>query len=74
MSDGPEGSKWMRVDRPAGTTFRDRAGHVRGAVAVNAEGHAEFRCQARSVSVWVEDERQLSRWAVAAWKSRLAAG
>ena len=45
----------MRVDRPAGTTFRDRTGHVADAVTVNAEGHAEFRCRERSVSVWVEE-------------------
>ena len=55
MSDGPVGTKWMRVDRPAGTTFRDRTGHVEGAVTVNSEGHAEFRCRERSVSVWVEE-------------------
>ncbi|QDU21854.1 alpha-amylase [Urbifossiella limnaea] len=55
LSDGPAGTKWMGTNRPEGTTFRDLTGHVADAVAVNADGFGEFRCDGGSVSVWVEE-------------------
>ena len=55
LSDGPGGSKVMDTRRPAGTRFHDRTGHVAGPVVVGDDGRAEFKCQTRSVSVWVQD-------------------
>jgi alpha-amylase len=53
MSNGSDGSKWMRVDR-RNVTFTDITGHISEAVVTNADGWGEFRCPGGKVSVWVE--------------------
>jgi alpha-amylase len=53
MSNGSEGFKWMRVDRPH-ATFTDITGHMAEPVITNADGWGEFRCPGSKVSVWVE--------------------
>ena len=53
MSNGLDGFKWMRVDRPQ-ATFNDVTGHMLEPVVTNAEGWGEFRCPGGKVSVWVE--------------------
>lgn len=54
LTDGATpATKWMNVYRP-GATFVDLLGHVPGRITANADGWAEFRCEWRSVSVWVE--------------------
>lgn len=55
LSDGPEGTKFMQTHRPPGTRFYDLTGHAEGAAVVGPDGRAEFRCRARSVSVWVQE-------------------
>jgi alpha-amylase len=52
LSDGPGGSKWMRVDRPH-QVFYDLTGHQSGTVTTNGDGWAEFYCGGGSVSLWV---------------------
>ena len=58
MSDGMEGTKWMEVRRH-NATFLDVTGNVGGTVVSNENGWAEFRCNGGSVSVWIQQERQL---------------
>jgi alpha-amylase len=53
MSNGSDGSKWMRVDRK-NATFTDITGHITETVITNADGWGEFRCPGGKVSVWVE--------------------
>jgi alpha-amylase len=53
MSNGSDGNKWMRVDRP-NATFSDITGHVKQLVMTNSDGWGEFRCPGGKVSVWVE--------------------
>jgi alpha-amylase len=53
MSNGSDGYKWMRVDRPT-ATFIDITGHVAEPILTNADGWGEFRCPGGKVSVWVE--------------------
>ena len=55
MSDGNAGQKWMEVGKPH-TVFRDLTGHIRQPISTNADGWAEWRCPAGSVSVWVEEQ------------------
>ena len=52
LSNGEAGTKRMKTDHPNGE-FVDLTGHVTESVVADSEGHAEFRCPARSVSVWV---------------------
>lgn len=51
MSNGEAGSKRMKTSRP-NATFRDLTGHWPEPLTTNGDGEAEFRCAARSVSVW----------------------
>lgn len=53
LSDGSEGSKWMRVGKPQ-QKFRDLTGHIQDVITTNKDGWAEFHCAGGSVSVWVE--------------------
>lgn len=53
MSDGCEGSKLMEVGKP-NTKFIDLTEHVKAPVYTNEAGWGEFRCNAGSVSVWVQ--------------------
>ncbi len=53
MSNGSDGSKWMRVDR-INATFTDITGHIAESVVTNVDGWGEFRCPGGKVSVWVE--------------------
>ena len=53
MSDSQEGTKWMDVGRPH-TTFTDLTEHVKDPVVTNEHGWGEFRCNAGSVSVWIQ--------------------
>ncbi len=53
MSDGPAGTKWMEVRR-RDATFVDLTEHVKEPVRTNEHGWGEFRCNAGSVSVWVQ--------------------
>jgi alpha-amylase len=55
LSDGPGGTKWMNVGRPQGS-FIDITGHDKQAIVANADGWAEFRTPAGSISVWIEDD------------------
>jgi alpha-amylase len=52
MTNGTGGSKWMNTFRP-GAVFRDVTGHIQDTITANASGWANFRCNDRSVSVWV---------------------
>ena len=53
MSNGLDGYKWMRVDRPH-AAFTDMTGHETQPVLTNGDGWGEFRCPGGKVSVWVE--------------------
>jgi len=55
LSDGPEGAKWMNVERK-GAVFFDITGHIPWTVTANADGWAEFRTKGGSISVWIEDD------------------
>lgn len=48
------GSKRMAVSRPS-RRFRDITGGIRETVTADASGDAVFRCNGRSVAVWVEE-------------------
>jgi alpha-amylase len=52
MTSGTSGSKWMNTHRP-GATFRDVTGQVLGTITADGNGWANFRCNDRSVSVWL---------------------
>jgi alpha-amylase len=52
MSNGSEGFKWMEVGRP-NQKFVDLTEQISTPIYSNAQGWAEFRCPAGSVSVWV---------------------
>jgi alpha-amylase len=54
MSNGQDGVKWMRVDRPS-KQFVDITGHVKESILTNADGWGAFRCNGGSVSVWIEE-------------------
>ncbi|HEY9231328.1 MAG TPA: alpha-amylase domain-containing protein, partial [Blastocatellia bacterium] len=55
LSDGAgEGSKWMNVARP-NAWFDDLTGHLPERIQANADGWANFRCKAQSVSVWLQE-------------------
>ena len=53
LSAGPGGSKRMNVSRP-NRVFRDVTGGIAGTLTSDADGFADFRCNDRSASVWVE--------------------
>jgi alpha-amylase len=53
MSNGMDGSKWMRTDR-MNSAFMDLTGHISEPVVTNADGWGEFRCPGGKVSVWVQ--------------------
>jgi alpha-amylase len=53
MSDAGGGSKTMFVDR-RGVAFRDATGAIGETVTTDDDGNGAFRCNDRSVSVWVE--------------------
>jgi alpha-amylase len=52
LSNGDEGTKTMEVGQP-NTLYIDLTGHISDAITTNADGWADFRCSAGSVSVWV---------------------
>ncbi len=52
ISNGDHGTKWMEVGQP-NRTYVDLTEHINDPIMTNAEGWAEFRCRAGSVSVWV---------------------
>jgi len=53
LTNGTAGSKWMNTFHP-GAAFRDATGHVAGTITAHASGWANFRCNDRSVSVWLQ--------------------
>jgi alpha-amylase len=55
MSDGEEGFKSMEVGKPK-TKFIDITKHIKEPVITNESGWGDFRCEAGSVSVWVEKD------------------
>ena len=52
LSNGDRGFKWMETGQP-NQTYIDITEHVPDSITTNEKGWAEFRCEARSVSVWV---------------------
>jgi alpha-amylase len=54
MSNGNHGAKYMETGYPD-TTYRDITEHIKDPVTTNADGWAEFRCDAGSVSVWLPE-------------------
>jgi alpha-amylase len=54
LTDGGGGSKRMAVDR-INARFRDATGNVSETITTDATGSGDFRCNDRSVSVWVEE-------------------
>ena len=53
LSDGPGGSKWMKVGlRHSGAQFRDFLGRRSETVSINADGWGEFHVDGGSVAVW----------------------
>ncbi|PSB02291.1 alpha-amylase [Merismopedia glauca] len=55
MSDGEEGFKSMEVGKP-NTKFVDITKHIQEPVMTNESGWGDFRCEAGSVSVWVQED------------------
>jgi alpha-amylase len=53
LTNGGAGNKWMNTFRP-GARFRDATGHIGGTVTANGDGWANFTCNERSVSVWLQ--------------------
>jgi alpha-amylase len=54
LSNGEDGNKSMQTSSP-NTTYIDITEHINHPVITNNEGWGEFRCQAGSVSVWVQE-------------------
>ena len=52
ISSGDAGARRMQTGSPD-TPYVDATAHVEGTVTTDADGWAEFRCEAGSVSVWV---------------------
>ena len=52
LSNGDSGTKRMQTSL-ANHTFYDALGHIEDRIETDAEGWAEFRCNAGSVSVWL---------------------
>jgi alpha-amylase len=52
LSNGDCGTKRMKTGHP-NTDFEDTTGHISEVVTSDAEGWAEFRCPAKSLSVWM---------------------
>ncbi|MHA4896474.1 alpha-amylase [Pedobacter sp. PWIIR3] len=54
MCNGGDGYKDMEIGiRHAGKTFVDALGHCQEEIKVNDEGWAQFKCEHKSVSVWI---------------------
>jgi alpha-amylase len=53
MGDGQEGTTWMNVER-LHAEFVDVTGHVKEPIRTNKHGRGEFRCNRRSVSVYLQ--------------------
>lgn len=53
LSEGHPGEKLMNVERNT-ATFVDITGHVATAVTTNEQGQGLFKCNAGSVSIWVQ--------------------
>lgn len=54
LSDGLKGSKWMKVERQ-NKRFRNIIDQGAVPVISNGDGWAEFTCQEKSVSIWIEE-------------------
>lgn len=52
LSNGEDGTKYMETGYP-NTTYFDLTKHVSDPIVTNKDGWGEFRCNARSVSLWV---------------------
>lgn len=52
VSNSDAGSKRMQTNRP-NSEFTDLTGHIKESIFADAEGWAEFKCPAGSVSVWL---------------------
>lgn len=52
LSNGEDGTKYMETGYP-NTTYYDLTKHVSDPIVTNQDGWGEFRCNAKSVSVWV---------------------
>jgi alpha-amylase len=53
ICNGDEGQKWMDVgQKHAGEVWTDVLGWHQGKVEINSDGWGEFKCPARSVSIW----------------------
>ena len=55
LSNGDAGTKWLEIGQP-NSEYVDLTEHIPEPVTTNADGWAEFRCNAGSVSVWVPKE------------------
>jgi len=56
MTNGETGYKWMYIgEKHAGKTFMDYLGNVQNRITINQYGWANFKCNAGSVSVWVQE-------------------
>lgn len=53
ISNGSDGSKFMETRSP-NTKYKDLTEHIQDIITTDQNGWANFRCPARSVSVWVE--------------------
>jgi alpha-amylase len=56
LSNAADGAALMNTGSPE-TSYSDLTEHVAGTVLTNGEGWGQFRCRARSVSVWVPVSR-----------------
>ena len=52
LSNGEDGKKYMETGYPD-KTYIDLTNHISDTVVTNKDGWGEFRCNARSISVWV---------------------
>jgi alpha-amylase len=52
LSNGDSGRKWMQIARSPNQKFVDLTQQIGEPLTTNAEGWAEFHCNAGSVSVW----------------------
>lgn len=56
MSNGDEGSKRMEVGYYPNQTYIDITEHISEPTTTDEQGWADFRCNAGSVSVWVQQK------------------
>ena len=56
MTNGVDGRKWLPTQRP-NTGYRDLTGTLSNTISTNESGWAEFQCQTRGTSVWVEESK-----------------